>query len=353
MSRNIIICSGGSGGHVFPALSLYAELKKDDENSVFFLTDVRGSIFIEKIDTQVNVSILPNIKASLKCIPDILKTIFKSIDIFLEQKPDLIICFGGIATIIPSLIAKMFDVKIFIHEQNAVTGKANRFLIKYIHPNKIMTSFKETSLLPKNSNTVHVGYPLLKTDLQNYNKSFDLNKITILIIAGSQGSYIFDQIIPNIVIKAISNIHGIEFHVIQQTKKENINKISELYDNNKIKNTISDFFNNIPELMISSDLLIARSGAGTIFEIIKYKIPSIVIPLKNAADNHQKVNAEQFGGFIDLVEEDNIDILQKKLISIFNKPDILGEKYNKLRTIQSENALQNISELINKEFEQC
>lgn len=350
MSRNIIICSGGSGGHVFPALSVYNEIKKNNCNNVVFLTDTRGAAFIKKMDSRVNFVTFPSIKASFKYVPSIFKTILNSFKLFLEHKPDLIICFGGIFTVIPALLAKLLEVKILIHEQNAVIGKANRFITKHATPNKVMLSFKETLLTNEKSNYMYVGYPLLQINTKDHNRTFNPEIITILILAGSQGSYIFDQILPNILINTISTVRTKNFNIIQQTKKENIQKISELYSKNSIKHSVSDFFSNTNELMQTSDLMISRGGAGTIFEILEYKIPSIIIPLRNSADNHQKLNAEYFHDCIDIVEEDDICNLQKKLISIFDKPDILCEKYKKLQNVKSENALQHISELIDREF---
>lgn len=352
MSRNnIIICSGGSGGHIFPALSVYNEIKKNDRNNVIFLTDTRGASFIKKIDSSIDFITFPTIKASFKYTFSIFKTILDSFKIFLEHKPDLIICFGGIFTVIPALLARLLKIKIVIHEQNAILGKANKFIIKCASPDKIMLSFKKTLLIDKKSNYIYAGYPLLRVNTNNHERTFTSEKTTILILAGSQGSYLFDQILPNILIKVVSKISDKQFTIVQQSKKENIQQISELYYKNNIKHFVSDFFNDTNELMQTSDLMISRGGAGTIFEILEYKIPSIIIPLKNSADNHQKLNSKYFHDYIDIVEEDNIGNLQKKLISIFDKPNILCEKYNKLQNIKLENALQYISELINREFD--
>ena len=216
----------------------------------------------------------------------ILVGLFQSIIIFLKYKPELVIGFGGY-TSIPSIIAaKILRVKILIHEQNAVMGRTNR-LLSYLTKN-IAITFKNTLHARKHSH--HTGIPVRKN---NFIRKKSKKIKTILIIGGSQGARVFSIIVPKL-ISHFSKENKKKIFLIQQTRKSDIESVTKIYNQMKLKFVVKEFLDNIYEQYNSSDLIISRCGASTLAEIELFKKFAILFPLPGAMSDHQYFNALEF-----------------------------------------------------------
>ena len=191
---NILVVAGGSGGHIFPALETMNRLSnvKDELYSIgsYFITDERGTQFVP--NTIKKLIILKTITVTLRSVFAYFRNFFKLLYIFYKIRPNILIGFGGITTIIPAFVAWIFNVRIVIHEQNATIGKANRFILKYFNA-KCFLSFKNTKGISDVRSTSCVTFPVRssikrKASIVDYNTN---NEIGILIIAGSQGANFF------------------------------------------------------------------------------------------------------------------------------------------------------------------
>ncbi len=291
-NKKIIIAAGGTGGHVFPAVCLAKELEKKNY-SIIFATDKRGlkylgnfqnNAIIQKIDTS------SRLKLYFSLIVNIILSMFHMRSKRGEAKhlkPKLVIGFGGYPSVPFGLAAQLLKTKTIIHEQNAVIGKANKLLSKMA--SLVITSFPKTKGIMESNKVIHLGNPT-RFENQYQNLTHSENSIlTILIFGGSQGARVFS----NEVVQAICNLSKtIKLRVFHQGRCEDIDTIKSQYNAFGIENTVSDFFNNMDELYKNSDIVISRSGASSIFEIIGFAKPAILIPYTKSINGDQLANAK-------------------------------------------------------------
>ena len=327
MNKKIIFTTGGTGGHIFPALNLMKFFSKDG-NKILLVTDQRGQGFLDKHLKYESIII----KASSPTNKNFLKKLFsfiiiffailKSILIIKKEKPNLIFGFGGYVSFPISYASKFFKIPLVIYENNSVLGRANKKLSPIAK--KILLGIKTPSnFIQRYQNKTFCIGNILSKDIINYlseenNKN---NKIfSILVLGGSQGAKAFGEIIPP-VIKMIKD-KGYEIQINQQCVKEQKDSIISFYNKNNIKNNIFTFSNNILQTIASSDLAISRCGASTAAELVEMKTPFIAIPLPESIDNHQYLNAKHYNdkGCCWIVEQKNFSItnLFNLIVSILN-----------------------------------
>lgn len=352
----VIVVGGGTGGHLSPAIGFCKILKKN-HISAELVTDQRCQKYIPKnFDIEYSIIDIPkisyNIVGFLKFSFFLLISLKSTFTLLFKKKPKIIVTCGGY-TIIPFIIAGVIlRKKIIIHEQNSVFGKANLFAAKFAH--KIFTSFKRTYGLRSlnHSKIVISGNPVGIYDTpKKYNKNNDY--FTILITAGSQGALIFDMTIPKAIEEFSKNNQNRKIKVIQQIRGRDLDQVKKLYNDLNIENECSEFFHNMDELYSISDLLIARSGAATIFEAINHNLPAIYIPYPHAVLNHQFYNAielkkrhaswvldqsnlskERLSHMIDEIIANDMAILKKAKENLshlkINTEEIILKEFNKL-----------------------
>jgi UDP-N-acetylglucosamine--N-acetylmuramyl-(pentapeptide) pyrophosphoryl-undecaprenol N-acetylglucosamine transferase len=344
MNKIIFITGGGTGGHLFPAISISEELKKKGFSIIFI-----GSKFgIEKkYFKKLNLSnYLLNVKGiqrtlSLKSIiinfgfP--FKFIFsyiQSLIIIRRHKPLAIIGTGGYASGLPLLAGLHSNIPIMIQEQNSIPG----IITKYLHKNaaKIFLGSEYAMKILKNSNAIYTGNPL-RGNLEILNKKkckdkllFDNQKKLILIVGGSQGA----EAINNYILNSMTFFLENNCQVLWQTGNYSYKKIKNKINNKNIK--YLKFINNISEAYSAADIIISRAGAIAISEIAYFKKATIFIPLPTSSDNHQQINAE-------CLEE-------KEACVIINQEDLnkhkLEDTINYL--LSNNNAIKKLENNINK-----
>ena len=300
--KKIFLVAGGTGGHLFPAIALSQFIKDFD---CHFVLDYRTESLALKNNLKYNKITSSNLNLSFLLPISIIKIIFACIQSFVilvKYKPSLVVGFGGYTTVPTILIARMLNIKIILHEQNAILGKANRFLAKFAE--NVALTYKHTKL--KVSNSVYTGIPIRKKKMKKIKKK---NK-TILIIGGSQGAGIFSNIIPKI-IESLNNKLKEDLYVIQQVKRNEKKIVESAYKKMRIRFEIKYFFNDIYDEYNKSDIIISRCGSSTLAEVEFFKKFSILFPLPNAMDNHQYLNALEFkkNNECIIADEKNLDIM--------------------------------------------
>lgn len=326
MKKRILITSGGTGGHIFPAVALGALLKKKYE--VFYSFDPRSANYVDLKAANTFVIDISNKKEAgiigkLKYLIHIMLAILQARSIIKKVKPDLIIGFGGYTTF-PILFAAslLSPAKIILHESNSVLGKVNEM---FLPKASLLAGGFETieGIEPKaKSKFIFTGTPL-RSAISKIARKTKIDKINLLIFGGSQAAKKFSEIIPAAILKLDDKIKS-RLHVIQQVKEEDSEQVKNLYLQNHISCEIKSFFTDIEQKYATSSLVIARAGASTISELIKLKIPSILIPLPSSAKNHQYKNALflKNQGCAELAEEDNLtgkNLAEKIALVIQNK----------------------------------
>ena len=344
MNKKIIFTTGGTGGHILPAINLMEHFKSKGYD-VLLVTDKRGAIFLKeypalrsyilKADTPTN----KNLFKKFLSLFTIIYTIIKSANILNKEKPDLIFGFGGYVSFPISFASKFFKIPLIIYENNLVLGRANKFLLS-IAKKILLAKIIDNDLLKKYNNKTYLVGAVLNKEIINYSESLrskNKKNFSILVLGGSQGAEIFGDIIPK-TIKMIKD-NKIEIEINQQCTKNQKIEITKFYSNNNIKNNIFEFEKNIIKLIMSSDLAITRCGASSTSELVHTLTPFIGVPLPQSIDNHQFLNAKYYEriGCCWILEQKNFNskTLYNLIINII-------ENKNKLKNIQ-ENMKKNIN----------
>ena len=292
MKKKILISTGGTGGHVIPALSLHDHLSNQFET--YLVTDKRGTNFINKEKYNFKILYAPKLNLNIIKFPIMIFLIFlsfiQSIIILKKNKVEIVISLGGYMSFSMNIAAKVMNKKIYLFEPNLIIGRANKFFLKFC--NKIFCSTKEIINFPEKykSKIVTIDH-FLKKEIYNFtNTNTDTlkKKITLLIVGGSQGAKIFDEEIKQTILDLSKKF---QLFVYQQVTFKEIKNLEKFYNIHNIEYKIFDFDKKIFEYMSKANLAITRSGASMLAELAFLQVPGIVIPYPHAKDDHQLKNA--------------------------------------------------------------
>jgi len=349
MKKNILITTGGSGGHVIPATILYEHLSK--ETNVIISTDKRGSRYLDKDNYKYDIIDTPKLN-NIFFLPFnlivILFLTFKSFFLLKNRKIEKLISTGGYMSLPLILAAKLLRLKIYLLEPNLVLGRANKYFLNSCV--KIFCYSEEIKNFPNNlKNKMAIIKPLVRENIYKLNlSSMTKNKFNLLIVGGSQGAYIFDKNLKNSIVN-ISKKFSIK--IIQQTNEKNIYYLRDFYSKNNIENTIFSFDKNFANIMRHADLCLTRAGASTLAELSFLNIPFVAVPLPTSKDNHQFENANFYknNDCCWIVEqeffEEKIEEILKDIL--MNKSDYLKKKEN-LKKLNYQNTWINVNQKIMK-----
>ena len=304
----ILIACGGTGGHIFPGLSLAQELKERGTADVL-LVGTDHPLEVKLFGSfGLPYRLMPAAKLSanpVKFLIFILRLTFaslRSIKLLFEYKPDAVVGFGGYASYPVCKYAALMGKPLFLHEQNCEAGLANRILA--LLARRVAVSFKETEKA-FGKKAVFTGNPIRKKlllvkreDARRFYK-FDPGRFTVLILGGSQGSQKINTIVGDMV-GLLSAEEKRQINMIHIAGIRNIDDVRKKFEGSGIDGCVCDFVEDIGYAYAMADLVVSRAGATALFEIAALGIPSIMIPYRFAG-GHQYHNAaalEKAGGTI-------------------------------------------------------
>jgi UDP-N-acetylglucosamine--N-acetylmuramyl-(pentapeptide) pyrophosphoryl-undecaprenol N-acetylglucosamine transferase len=338
--KKIAIATGGSGGHIFPAMSLVQILLEDNYNIEIF-TDKKFDKFIlendlieyRKLRGKISVNYLKiknKYNNKLLQILDILSDIIKVRRVCRRQNISIMIGFGSYVSLVSILGAKIAGKVCLLHEQNAVMGLSNR-IASYFCKYQLL-SFQKTQNIPflARHKNLFTGIPLRKNirdltyennnDAINYHIFFKIyNKVNIVVLGGSQGAKFLCDTVAEAIVRLNKNIKDKVFVYHQVPNQEIAAKLRIYYYSRDIEAKVETFFTDVEKILSMAHLVISRSGASTVGEISALGCPSILIPFPLAANNHQLYNAKflRDSGAAIMIEQN--DVSSAKLASIMNK----------------------------------
>ncbi len=350
-NKNIIIATGGTGGHIFPAVSLAYNLNKIGFCSIL-TTDVRGLKFIgnkiSKNTIVINSSSL-NKKKKIISIFKILLATIKSLFLLFKNKPKFIFGMGGYASFPVCLAGIILRIPIIIYENNLSIGKANRYLAPFAK--RIFVSYKDIDgINEKHKDKIIIIGNILRENIINNSKANvdkNNNDLNILVLGGSQAAKIFAELLPDIFIKCKKN--NIDFKVYQQCLNEQKLNLQNKYETNNINYELFSFTFDILKYYNLSNLVITRAGSSALAELLNCKIPIISIPLPSSSENHQFKNAKYFmeNGLGIMVEEKNINNELFDLLQSIHKDK---SRLNLIKTNQKKHSDKDVFKIVEKEI---
>ena len=349
MKKNFLISTGGSGGHVIPAIILYEHLSK--HANIVFSIDKRGLRYIEKENYSIEIVDTPKL-SNIFLIPlnffVIFILILKFLFILKKRKIEKIISIGGYMSLPLILAGKILKLDIYLIEPNQVLGRANKFFLKSCK--KIFCYTDKIKNFPHNlKSKIIIINPLVRKkiyELKSYAKPYE--KFNILVVGGSQGARVFDDIIKDFIIK-ISSRKSVK--IFQQTSEKNIQYLRNFYSKNNVENIIFSFDKNFSNIIKLADLCITRAGASTLAELSVLSIPFIAVPLPTSKDNHQLENANFYKN------NDCCWVIEQKFLKekideylkvIFEKKSDYLKKKDNLKKLNFQNTWFNVNQKILK-----
>jgi UDP-N-acetylglucosamine--N-acetylmuramyl-(pentapeptide) pyrophosphoryl-undecaprenol N-acetylglucosamine transferase len=360
----ILLVGGGSGGHIYPLIAVAQKIRSFVGTDSGYHLDLRyfgdaggyeGLIKENGIEYSHIISSKLRRYFSFKNFVDFFKffaAIFQSLFKVFLFMPDVVFSKGGPGSLPIIFVCKFFAIPIVIHESDSAPGLTN--LISGKISKKIFLAFGSAQRYFPNKNVEVVGNPvrnelimgegdsaaqITEADQKNARDhfGFDQKDPVLLVLGGSQGAVVINDFV-------LKNIEAltVKFKVLHQVGSNNFNEYKKDYDflsktiSDKVKNNYrfySYFGDDLKNAYIASDLVLARAGAGTIFEIAYFGKPSILVPLPDAANDHQVLNAYEFeeaGATFDIEQENFLShLVLVQLETLISKTDDL-KKMSKL-----------------------
>lgn len=369
----IVLTGGGTGGHIYPLISVHRALKSLTDKKLYTLetTYIGPDGFARQSFEKEGIKIII-IKAgkwrryfSLLNIFDIFNLIigfFQSLWHLWRIMPDLIFSKGGYGSLPVVLVAWIYRIPLFIHESDTIPGLSNRLAAKFA--TKIGIAFsKSLEYFPKEK-TALVGNPIRKDYLlTSLNKEkarqyfgFASDKPLLLVLGGSQGS----QRINDLILECLGELIKNNIQVLHQTGEANYREV--MFESKVILDLLPkeyrDFYlakgfleeKEYALALTAADVVVARAGSGTIFELSIAKKPAILIPLPEAAGDHQKMNALEYANFGAgvVLEEKNIlpHLFIDQILEIINDQEKLNRMSNRASLFFRGDAAQLIAQEI-------
>ena len=294
----IIVACGGTGGHAFPGLAVAEELRsrghevtvwdsgRDIESSVMKRWD--GDIF----STGARQLHPKNALA-------ILRSLFRCRSQMKKSRPDALLAMGSYSSLPPVLAARWCKVPVYLHEANTVPGKAVDFLSRFART--VAVSFEMTSRCLPLAHTVRTGLPIRNEIASGKRFAFiPENAFVVFVTGGSQGAHAVNELLSAALVMLKAEIAAVggdcrrSLYVIHQTGARDEASVMATYAQASIPSRVHAFETQMADAFASADIVVARAGASTCFELAACGKPALLIPLPTAVRNHQHYNADAF-----------------------------------------------------------
>jgi UDP-N-acetylglucosamine--N-acetylmuramyl-(pentapeptide) pyrophosphoryl-undecaprenol N-acetylglucosamine transferase len=354
----VLLAAGGTGGHLFPAQAL-AEVLNARGATVHLATDHRVEKYGQAFPA-VAVHEIPSATVTGRSPVALAKTsltlangIRRAHGLLGRIKPDVVVGFGGYPSFPPLSAALIKGIPTALHEQNAVLGRANKMLAPRV--TALATSFpdvKFTEGLPAGKVRL-TGNPVRASVLvardTPYATETPHGRVQLLVFGGSQGARYFSDTVPEAV-ALLSASQRARLKVVQQCRDEDLERVQDRYGALGITAECAAFFQDLPQRIADSQLVIGRAGASTIAEITVIGRPSILVPLPHALDNDQLQNATRLakagGSWLFEQRDLTIDRLADHLADLLGEPDRLSQAAQAARGMGRPDAHEALADLV-------
>ncbi len=355
----VAIAGGGTGGHLFPALAVAEVLQERGDEVLIFISEKEVDALATRDRTEFQFEKLPGIGMPklfspamfgfLKRFNESLSPIRKT---YRRFQPDAVLGMGGFTSTAPIFAGRMRRIPTFVHESNAIPGKANRLNARLT--TRVLLGFQECTRHFSKSRCEVTGTPIRKALQRRVPKSEALasfglqpDRQTLLVMGGSQGAKGINQAM----IKALPLLKDLPLQVIHLTGAQDEQIMEANYRREEIPAHVAAFCHRMEEAYSAADLAIARSGAASLAEFAFFGLPSLLIPYPFAAENHQALNANIFEqhGAAEIMDEAAAtgEILAEKVRAMCGG-DRLATMSERARALSPKDAAQNVVAVIER-----
>ena len=361
----IVVACGGTGGHAFPGLAVAAELKARGHEVVVWDSgrDIESSVMKGWEGPVFSTGARP---LAPKNVFSILGSILRCRREMRRAKPDALLAMGSYSSLPPVLAARSCGVKVFLHEANTVPGKAVEFLSRFA--DAVATSFDRTARYLKDVKVVKTGLPVRAAITQG--RRFDFipkDAFVVFVTGGSQGAHAVNLLLMDALSMMkreldkrqqfanlqppTSNLRPL--YVIHQTGVKDEVLVQTEYAKAALPSRVHAFEHEMANAFASADVVVARAGASTCFELAACGKPAFLIPLPSALRNHQHWNADAFASVGAADEGLQAQLAPRQvcryLLERYDRPELLARMAGKMKAQATPDAAAKVADLIEKE----
>lgn len=331
----VVLAAGGTGGHLFPAQALASELARRGCR-LALITDRRGAALGTVVEGGPTISVRAGgiagkgMVARVRGVAELGVGVVQAFARLGALRPDVVVGFGGYASVPTMLAASLRGIRTAIHEQNAVLGRANRLLASRVAC--IATSFDVCRAIPETAvrKVARTGMPVRDAIAAVRGRPYAPptvdGPVALFVLGGSQGARVFTDTVPAAIGELEPGLRG-RLRIAQQCRPEDLADARAAYAAIGVEAELKPFFDDVPERLAASHLVITRSGASTMAELTAVGRPSILVPYPHAIDDHQTYNAhavdEAGGGWLMPQETFTPTALQARLRTLLENPTTL------------------------------
>jgi len=356
----VLLAAGGTGGHLFPAEALAGALVRRGF-AVDLVTDARATRYGNTFPAGAT-HVVRSATVRGRDVVSLIRT-FGALGAGASEawlllgkiRPSVVVGFGGYPTLPPVLMASWRRIPTIIHEQNAVMGRANRFLASRV--TAIATSFPgvlDTAPVLA-AKATHTGNPVRPAVIEAARQAFEVpavdGVIRLVVFGGSQGARVMSDIVPAAIALLPPELRA-RLQVVQQARDEDTHRVREAYVDALVSAEVAPFFADLPARIAAAHLVIGRAGASTVAELAAIGRPGILVPLPHALDQDQKANAgvlEAAGGAIRISQDEFTPArLAAELTMFAAAPVRLASMAQAARTVGAADAAERLADLVVK-----
>ncbi len=297
----VLVAAGGTGGHLFPAEALGNALAARGV-TVELVTDARAQQYGGDFQARAVHRIAAatpsggSIFAKAKAVLTLLSGTLAALRLLRRLRPAAVVGFGGYPTVPPVLAATLLRIPTILHEQNAVLGRANRFLAGRV--DAVATGFPSLKGAGSDiaAKTFYTGNPVRPKVVAAAEMAYPniAGQFILLVIGGSQGARIMADIVPPAIALTAESARK-NLVIAQQARGEDEARVRQAYAHLAVRAEVLPFFADLPARMAAASLVIARAGASTVAELAVIGRPAILVPFPHALDQDQAANAAHLG----------------------------------------------------------
>lgn len=334
--KKLVIACGGTGGHLFPGIAVAEAWRRRGGEVLLLISEKQIDTLATEGFDHLQFERIPSIAMPKIYSPKMIgfglgfiKTFQKCRKLFANFGADAVLGMGGFTSTPPLVAGKRMKLPTFIHESNAIPGRANLLNAKFSE--KVLVGFDVCAKRFEGKNTAVVGTPLRPAFLNRPSRDAGLEyfgltreRRTVMIMGGSQGAVRINELVA----KSLGRLVDANIQVLHITGPYDYEKMTKAFLANRQAGTVVDFCSEIQYAYSAADLAICRAGASSATELAYYGLPSVLIPYPYAADDHQTANAEIFSipGAAELWKQSDLneDTFTDDLIALMNDSEKLA-----------------------------
>lgn len=296
----VVIAAGGTGGHFFPAEALAGELMRRG-HPVTLLTDARSGALASAVFARATTHVLHGAglagRGPLRGLAGavaLARGTGQALRLLRALRPAAVVAFGGYPSVAPVLAARALSPRpaVILHEQNAVLGRANRWLARFA--TELALGMAQTARLPRGIRAIPTGNPVRPAIAAlagaPYTPPGEHDPVRLLVTGGSLGARILSDAVPAALAGMDPPLRA-RLRVVQQCRPEDLARVRAAYAAMGVEAELAAFFPDMAGRIAAAHLIVARAGASTVAEIAAIGRPAILVPLPGAIDDHQRFNA--------------------------------------------------------------